>query len=167
MYTVYCILGSSQWCVVYFCFNYFFKLGTFFIAELSVWPFSGGPALELAAWASVAACAYIGKKVAVAVINFLCLTKVTPNIPSRFTTTKRHIFAVAYVPVAVPPSSGSSERSGCPAWNLLPPPPGRSYTSIPEVQRVQMWCSGPRCTNPCIPGARRTVIIIILYSWLR
>ena len=52
------------------------------------------------------------------------LLKVMPNIPSRYTSTKRHCTALAYVPVE------GSEGSGLP---LLPPPPGQSFTSSPEA----------------------------------
>ena len=83
--------------------------------------------------------------------NFLMdLLKVTPNIPSRFTSTKRHCAVVAYVPVG-------SEASGLPPWHLLPPPPGQPFTSSPEVSRISMWICGPRHNNSCIPGARTTV----------
>ena len=78
------------------------------------------------------------------------LLKVTPNIPSRFTSTKRHCAVVAYVPVG-------SEASGLPPWHLLPPPPGQPFTSSPEVSRISMWICGPRHNNSCIPGARTTV----------
>lgn len=74
--------------------------------------------------------------------------KVTPNIPSRYTGTKRHTTVIAYVPVAV---------AGQPAWPLNPPPPGQSYTTSREVRAIKMWCCGPRHNNTCIPGARTTV----------
>ena len=82
----------------------------------------------------------------------------TPQIPSRFTAAKRHITAVAYVPVAAAFVPGV--RSARPAWALCAPPAGQTYTSSPEVQRIRMWCCGPRNTNICPTGARTTVIIL-------
>ena len=82
--------------------------------------------------------------------------KVTPNIPSRFSSAKKHSAVVAYVPVELPPGDGS-DLPALPAWPLLPPPPGQSFTSSPEVRRIVMWICGPRHNNSCIPGARTTV----------
>ena len=80
--------------------------------------------------------------------------KVTPSIPSRFTAVKRHTTAIAYVPVAAAAISG--ERSARPAWLCQPPPQDQPYNISPEVNRIKMWCCGPRFTNACIPGARTT-----------
>ena len=80
--------------------------------------------------------------------------KVVPNIPSRYTAAKKHTAVLAYVPVGVPEES---ESPALPPWHLLPPPPGQSYSSSPEVQRVKGWICGPRSNNTCVPGARTTV----------
>ena len=87
----------------------------------------------------------------------------TPHIPSRFTAAKRHITAVAYVPVAAAFVPGV--RSARPAWPLCAPPAGQTYTSSPEIQRIRMWCCGPRNTNICPPGARTTVSILSYLLW--
>ena len=84
------------------------------------------------------------------------IPKVTPSIPSRYTSNKRHASALAYIPVGLPPGEGSEEL-GLPPWPLPPPPPDQSFNSSPEVRRIVMWICGPRHNNSCIPGARTTV----------
>ena len=74
--------------------------------------------------------------------------------PDQTRPQKRHTTAIAFVPVAAAAVSG--ERSARPAWLCQPPPQGQPYNISLEVNRIKMWCCGPRSTNPCIPRARTT-----------
>ena len=70
-------------------------------------------------------------------VNVRILT--IPNIPSRYQASRGHTVVLAYVPVSQPMSAAAARATGF---------------KSPNLQRLQMYCCGPRNLSGCKVGAR-------------